>query len=250
MLELSLKELGPGDAFVVAALGGKTPAEAAKAAVAATKIDDPAERKKLFDGGQKAIDESTDSLIVLVRKVDPVLRALRKQYEETVESVETQNGEKIAHAHFKAFGRAQAPDATFTLRLSYGVVKGYPQNGTEVSWKTTFNGLYERSAEFDDKYPFQLPKRWFDKRSEVALDTPFDFVCTCDIIGGNSGSPVIGRDGKLVGIIFDGNIQSLSNRFVYDEVQARAVAVHASGILMALRKVYDAGALVDELLGK
>jgi peptidase S46-like protein len=248
--ELALKELGPEDPFIKAALGGKSPAEAAKTALAGTKLADPAERRKLFDGGKAAIDASTDSLIVLARTVDPILRELRKRYEEDVESVESQNGEKIARARFKAYGKSQPPDATFTLRLSYGVVKGYEQGTTLVPWKTTFNGLYERSASFDNKGPFELPKRWIDKRAAVALDTPFDFVCTTDIIGGNSGSPVIGKDGRLVGIIFDGNIQSLSNRFVYDEVQARAVAVHSAGIVMALRQVFDAGALVDELLAK
>lgn len=248
--EMALKELGPDDPFIKAALGGKTPAEAAKAAIASTKLADPAERKKLFDGGKAAIDASTDSLIVLARNVDPILRELRKRFEEEVESVESANGEKIARARFKAYGKSQPPDATFTPRLSYGVVKGYEENQTLVPWKTTFNGLYERSASFDNKGPFELPKRWFDKRAAVALDTPFDFVCTADIIGGNSGSPVIGRDGRLVGIIFDGNIHSQANRFVYDDVQARAVSVHASGILMALRQVFDAGSLVDELLAK
>jgi len=248
--ELAAKELGAEDPFIKAALGGKAPAEAAKAALAGTKLADPEERKKLFEGGKAAIDASTDTLIVLARTVDPILRELRKRFEEDVESVESQNGEKIARARFKAYGKSQPPDATFTLRLSYGVVKGFEQLTATIPWKTTFNGLYEHSASFDNKYPYELPKRWLDKRSAVALDTPFNFVCTTDIIGGNSGSPVIGRDGRLVGIIFDGNIQSLSNRFVYDEVQARAVAVHSAGILMALRNVYEAGPMVDELLGK
>jgi hypothetical protein len=249
-LQLSLDALGPDDPFIKAALGGKSPKEAAKAALAGTKMTDPEERKKLWDGGKAAIDASTDSAIVLARSVDPILRELRKRFEEDVESVESQNGEKIARARFKAYGKSQPPDATFTLRLSYGVVKGFEQLTATIPWKTTFNGLYEHSASFDNKYPYELPKRWLDKRSAVALDTPFNFVCTTDIIGGNSGSPVIGRDGRLVGIIFDGNIQSLSNRFVYDEVQARAVAVHSAGILMALRNVYEAGPMVDELLGK
>jgi len=227
--------------------------EDAKAAFAGTKLADPEERKKLFEGGKAAIDASTDTLIVLARTVDPILRELRKRFEEDVESVESQNGEKIARARFKAYGKSQPPDATFTLRLSYGVVKGFEQLTARVPWKTTFNGLYEHSASFDNKYPYELPKRWLDKRAALTpqqLDTPFNFVCTTDIIGGNSGSPVIGRDGRLVGIIFDGNIQSLSNRFVYDEVQARAVSVHSAGILMALRNVYEAGPMVDELLGK
>ena len=252
-LELAQKELGAEDPFIKAALGGKAPAEAAKAAFAGTKLADPEERKKLFEGGKAAIDASTDTLIVLARTVDPILRELRKRFEEDVESVESQNGEKIARARFKAYGKSQPPDATFTLRLSYGVVKGFEQLTARVPWKTTFNGLYEHSASFDNKYPYELPKRWLDKRAALTpqqLDTPFNFVCTTDIIGGNSGSPVIGRDGRLVGIIFDGNIQSLSNRFVYDEVQARAVSVHSAGILMALRNVYEAGPMVDELLGK
>jgi hypothetical protein len=249
-LELAQKELGAEDPFVKAAPGGKSPAEAAKAALAGTRIADLEERKKLLEGGKAAVDASTDPLIALVRTVDPILRDLRKRAEEDVESVESQNGEKIARARFKAYGKSQPPDATFTLRLSYGVVKGFEQLTALIPWKTTFNGLYEHSASFDNKYPYELPKRWLDKRSAVALDTPFNFVCTTDIIGGNSGSPVIGRDGRLVGIIFDGNIQSLSNRFVYDEVQARAVAVHSAGILMALKNVYEAGPMVDELLGK
>jgi len=252
-LEMAQKELGAEDPFVKAALGGKTAAEAAKAAMAGTKLADVEERKKLFDGGKAAVDASTDTLIALVRTVDPILRELRKRYEEEVVSVEVANGEKIARARFKAYGKTQPPDATFTLRLSYGVVKGYEESQTVVSWKSTFNGLYERAAAFDNKYPFELPKRWYDRRAALTpplLDTPFDFVCTADIIGGNSGSPVIGRDGRLVGIIFDGNIQSLSNRFVYDEVQARSVSVHSAGILMALRNVYEAGPMVDELLGK
>jgi hypothetical protein len=248
--EMAQKELGAEDPFIKAALGGKTPAEAAKTATAGTKLADAADRKKLFDGGKAAIDASTDPLIVLARNVDPILRELQKRYEAEVESVESANGEKIARARFKAYGKSQPPDATFTLRLSYGVVKGYEQGTTLVPWKTTFNGLYERSASFDNKGDFELPQRWLDKRAAVALDTPFDFVCTADIIGGNSGSPVIDREGRLVGIIFDGNIQSLSNRFVYDDVQARAVSVHAAGILMALRQVFDAGPLVDELLAK
>jgi hypothetical protein len=251
--ELAQKELGAEDPFIKAALGGKAPAEAAKAALAGTKLADPEERKKLFEGGKAAIDASTDTLIVLARTVDPILRELRKRFEEDVESVESQNGEKIARARFKAYGKSQPPDATFTLRLSYGVVKGFEQLTALIPWKTTFNGLYEHSASFDNKYPYELPKRWLDKRAALTpqlLDTPLNFVCTTDIIGGNSGSPVIGRDGRLVGIIFDGNIQSLSNRFVYDEVQARAVAVHSAGILMALKNVYVAGPMVDELLGK
>src|SRR5262249_2265807 len=147
------------------------------------------------------------------------------------------------------YGRTTYPDATFTLRLSYGAVKGYDFAGTHVPSKTTFHGLYERHAAFDGKPPFDLPERYLQRKAQLDLATPLDFVLTTDIIGGNSGSPVVNRKGELVGLIFDGNIQSLGNRFVYDEQVARAVAVHSSAILEALRKIYDAGALADEIAG-
>ena len=247
---LSLEKLGANDPFIKAALDGKSPAEAAKAALAHTRIADPAWRKELFEGGAAALEKCDDSLIALCRRVDSTLRDLRKQFETDVQSVESANGEKLARGRFLAYGKSQPPDATFTLRLSPGVVKGYEENGTHIDWKTNFAGLYERSAKFSDKPPFDLPPRWIERKSKLDLATPFDFVCTSDIIGGNSGSPVVGRDGRLVGIIFDGNIQSLPNRFIYDDVAARAVAVHAAGILEAMRKVYDAGALVEEIVGK
>ncbi len=251
--ELALASLGPDDPFVKAALGGKAPAQAASALLAGTKLADPEERKKLFDdgkgGGKAAIDASTDPAIVLARTVDPILRELRKKYEDDVESVEARCGEAIARARFKAFAKSQPPDATFTLRLSYGTVKSYEVNTSTVPWKTTYFGLFDRNASFENAEPFDLPARYLERMKDLDLSTPLDFVCTCDIIGGNSGSPVVGRDGRLIGIIFDGNIQSLSGRFVYDDVQARAVSVHSAGILMALRQLYDARALTDELLG-
>jgi len=246
---LSLETLGPDDPFVKGALSGRPPAAAAKAALAGTRLADPEERRRLFDGGKAAIDASMDTMIVLARTVDPILRELRKRYEDEVESVEVANGEAMARARFKAFGKTQPPDATFTLRLSYGTVKSYEVNTTRVPWKTTYFGLYDRHASFDGAPPFDLPARYAERRATIDLATPLNFVCTTDIIGGNSGSPVVGRDGRLVGLIFDGNIESLSNRFVYDDVQARAVAVHSSGILMAIRDIYDARALADELVG-
>jgi len=144
-------------------------------------------------------------------------------------------------------GATTYPDATFTLRLAYGAVRGYEEGGRNVPFQTTFAGLYERAAEHDNKPPFDLPRRWVERKDRLDLSTPYNFVNTADIIGGNSGSPVINRKAELVGIIFDGNIQSLVLDFVYTEKQARAVAVHSKGITEALRKVYDANDVADEL---
>ncbi len=172
-------------------------------------------------------ETSTDPLVVLARKVDPFFRENRKLYEDNVESVVTAASEKIAKARFAIYGKSAYPDATFTLRLAYGTVKGYPMNGTIAPPKTTFYGLYDRSAGFDDKPPFNLAPRFVERRDRIDLSTPLNFVSTADIIGGNSGSPVIDRNGDFVGIIFDGNIESLTGNFVYIEETNRAVAVHA-----------------------
>jgi hypothetical protein len=182
--------------------------------------------------------------------VDPEARAVRKVIETQVEEVERQAYAQIARAKYEVEGTSTYPDATFTLRLAFGVVKGYEENGKHVPFETTFAGLYERSREHHDKPPFDLPQRWVERKDKLDLSTPFNFVCTADIIGGNSGSPVINRDAELVGLIFDGNIQSLVLDFIYTEEQARALAVHSRGIVEALRKVYDAGPLADELTGQ
>src|SRR5262249_429369 len=142
------------------------------------------------------------------------------------------------------------PDATFTLRLAFGIVKGYEENGKQVPFQTTFAGLYERSKEHDNRPPFDLPKRWLERKDKLDLETPFNFVLTADIIGGNSGSPVVNRNAEVVGLIFDGNIQSLVLDFTYTEKQARALAVHSAGIIEALDKVYGAKDLVAEMTGK
>ena len=249
-LQDALDQLGPNDPWVKTVLNGKTPAQVASEAIRGTKLNDPAVRKSLAEGGQAAVDASTDPLVVLARKVDPFFREIRKQYEDTVESAVTGASEKIAKARFAIYGKSVYPDATFTLRLAYGTVKGYPMNGTEAPPKTTFYGLYDRSAGFSNKPPFNLTPRFVERRDKIDLATPMNFVMTADIIGGNSGSPVINRNGEFVGIIFDGNIESLTGNFVYLEESNRAVAVESAAVIEALRKVYDAPALASELEGK
>ncbi len=249
-LQLAQEELGANDPLVTAVLGSRTPSEIVTAAVDGTKLADPAFRKSLVEGGQAAVQASTDPMIVLARKVDPFDRQRTKVFEDKVESVETPAGEKIGQARFAVYGKSLYPDATFTLRLGYGAVKGYPMNGTEAPPITTFYGLYDRAYSFGLKSPFNLPARYLERRNRLDLSGPVDFVNTCDIIGGNSGSPVINKTGELVGLIFDGNIESLVGDFVYYEVNNRAVAVHSGAIIQVLRQMYDASPLADELEGK
>jgi len=249
-LEQDVAEMGPDDPFLKIVLHGRSPKEAATELVNGTKLADPALRRKLIDGGEAAVAASDDSMIVLFRKLDPMRRDLIKWTEDNVESVEQAAGEKLGKARFAAFGKTTYPDATFTLRLSYGQVKGYPMNGTEAPYKTTFYGLYDRAYSFDFEGPFYLPSRYKENRDKLNLSTPLDFVTTNDIIGGNSGSPVINRNAEVVGLIFDGNIESLVGDFVYDGTTNRAVAVHTAGMTEALRKLYGTERLVKELLGE
>ncbi len=249
-LQESLEALGPGDAFLQTVLVGQRPADAVHSLIAGTRMADPDFRKSLIEGGEPAVQASTDPMVAMARKVDPIIRGLRKWEEDNVESVETAAGEKIGRARFAVYGKGIYPDATFTLRLSYGAVAGYPMNGTVAPPKTTLFGLYDRAASFDNKPPFNLPARYVERRPQLDLSTAFNFVSTCDIIGGNSGSPVVNRDGDLVGLIFDGNIESLVGDYVYSSEQNRAVAVDTAAMTEAMRKLYDAGALVDEIEGK
>ena len=233
-----------------AVLRGKRPPEAAREAMAGTKMTDPAFRKGLAEGGASALAASKDPLVALARAADPHVRAMIKWTEDNVDSVEKSAGEKIGKARFAVYGKSSYPDATFTLRLTYGAVKGYPMNGTQAPPHTTFFGLYDRAESFGRKDPYELPERYVARRGALELATPLNFVSTCDIIGGNSGSPVIDRDGGLVGVVFDGNIESLVGNYVYDETRNRAVAVASPAIIEVLRKLYDAAALADELLGQ
>ncbi len=241
--------LGKDNPDVKKVLNGKTPADAAKDLIAGTKLDDVAVRKQLYEGGEAAIEASSDPLIVAMRAIEPDALAVRKQFDDKIDSVVRRDGTIIAKARFAQSGFSQPPDATFTLRLSYGVVKGYKENGKDIPYFTAMGGAYEHAAEHNNEAPYKLPESWMSAKSKLDLKTPFNFVSTADIIGGNSGSPTVNKQGELVGIIFDGNIESLSANFAYSEVQSRAVSVDSRGIQEALRKIYGAGALADELSG-
>ncbi len=249
-LELDLKELGPNEPFLKALLGGKTPAAFAKEMIGGTKLDDPKVRKALLDGGEAAVNASTDPLIVIARRVDPMRREQIKWFQTNVESIEERAGEQLGQARFAVYGKNAYPDATFTLRLSYGTVKGYPMNGTIAPPITTFYGLYDRAASFGGKGDFELMPRWQKGKTTLDLATPFNFVTTNDIIGGNSGSPVINKAGEIVGLVFDGNIESLVGDYVFDIETNRTVAVHTAGMTEALKKLYNADRLLSEVLGK
>lgn len=246
----ALEALGPNDAFVKAALGGKSPEKVAAELIAGTKLFDIDARKRLIDGGEKAVASSTDALIVWARKMDPIYRAQRKWYEDEIESVLVAEGNRIAKARFAVYGKSTYPDATFTLRMSYGKVAGYELGTTLVAPFTSFYGLYDRALGHAEKPPFDLAPRLKAAREKLALSTKVNFVTTNDIIGGNSGSPVVNAKGEYVGLIFDGNIQSLVGRYAYDNTRNRAVAVHSSGILEAMKTIYGMDALAAELTGR
>lgn len=249
-LQLMGEMLGGNDPTVVKALGGLPPRLRAEQLMLGSKLADVAERKRLYEGGKSAIDSSKDPLIELAKLFDAENRALRKRYEDQVEAVEREAYAKIAAAQFAVLGEELYPDATFTLRLAFGTVKGYSENGQPVAPYTDFAGLYAKSAERKNREPWELPERWVERKAALALDTEYDFVSDCDIIGGNSGSPVVNAKGELVGLIFDGNIQSLVLDIAYEGEQARAVSVDSRAIVESLRKVYDMPGLADEITRK
>ncbi|MGC2421000.1 MAG: S46 family peptidase [Candidatus Acidiferrales bacterium] len=247
-LELLKSDLGD-DPAVAKVLAGRSPEEAAKEIIGGTQLDDPTFRHKLFDGGETAIESSTDPLIIFMRDMDPEARAVRKEFDDQVDAVRTSGGTAIAKVRFAMGGLDSYPDATFTLRLSYGEVEGYRENETHIPYFTTIGGAFRHAAEHGDAPPYQLPESWMTHKSQLALDTPLNFVSTADIIGGNSGSATVNRAGEVVGIIFDGNIESLPWDYVYSDEQGRAVSVDVRGIIEALRNIYGATALADELTG-
>lgn len=245
----SIEILGKDDAFLKEVLAGRTPEQVARELVEETTVKDVSVRKKLFEGGAEAIAASTDPMIVVARRARPILNENREWTERFITGPQTAANEALGRARFAVYGKEMYPDATFTLRLSYGTVKGHPMNGTQAPTKTTLYGLYDRALGFGDQGPWKLPERFRQRVGSLTLATPLNFVSTCDIIGGNSGSPVINRGGELVGLVFDGNIESLSGRFLFDEIANRAVSVHPGAIIEALRKIYDAAPLADELEG-
>lgn len=246
-LAFMVELLGADHALVKQILAGKTPEARATELIEGSKLKDPAFRKEVAAGKWAAIESSTDPMIVLARTIDARARELRSRYENEVTGVERSSYAKIARARFETEGNKLYPDATFTLRLSYGAVNGYMENGKKVAPFTTLGGLYERSTNFKAEFPYNLPPRWTEKKSAVNLKTPFNFVSTNDIIGGNSGSPAINQNAELVGLIFDGNIQSLVGDFIYDESVNRAISVDSRGMLEVLRNVFGANEVVAEL---
>jgi hypothetical protein len=248
-LRAAQQELPANDPFLTTVLAGRTPEQTAEALVSGTRLGDVETRKALVEGGPAAVAASTDPLIVLARAIDPLNRRVVARA-DSLNAIITSNAELVGQALFATYGTALPPDATFTLRISDGVVKGYPMNGTVAPYKTTFYGLYERASAFDYKDPFDVPKRWKDRRDRLNLATGYNFVSTADIIGGNSGSPLVNRNGEVVGLAFDSNIEGIANRFLFTTDVPRTVSVHSAGIVEAVRKMYDGGRIADELQGK
>jgi hypothetical protein len=240
-------QLGAGDPLVQKILAGKSPRDRAVELIHGTKVRDVALRKRLYEGGASAVSAANDPMIELARIVDADARALRKVSEEQDEAKQQAHA-AIARARNALPGNTGYPDATFTLRLAFGTVKGYEEDGKPVPALTTYAGLYGRAKEMKNQPPFDLPPLWVKRKSRLDLKTPFNFVSTDDIIGGNSGSPVVNRAGEFVGIIFDGNLQSLPWDYVYSDKQGRAISVHSAAILEALDKVFGAKELARELL--
>ncbi|HEX2252527.1 MAG TPA: S46 family peptidase [Thermoanaerobaculia bacterium] len=238
-------QFGPTHPMIEEVLGDRTPEQVAREAIAGTKLADVAVRRRLVEGGAAAVAASDDPMIVLMREIEPYDRVLDDLVEDEVDAVEADAGERIAEAYFAVHGTDTYPDATFTLRVSYGTVKSYG----DLPWHTTFQGLFDRAAKFGNQPPFRVPDELAAAKERVDLATPLDFVTTHDVIGGNSGSPVVDREGRFVGIVFDGNLEMLPNRFVYSMERARGISVDVRAILEVLRNVYPAGHLADELVG-
>lgn len=248
-LKFLAQEIGYNNALVQKVLDGKSPRARATQLVTGTTLKDVAARKAIYEGGTKSLKGKQDPMIALAKLVDKVSRKVREDYETKVNEPKEQAYAQIAKVKYAVEGDKTYPDATFTLRLAFGVVEGYEENGKEIPHQTVYRGMYEHAADHDFKPPFDLPKRWMASKDKLNLDVPVNFVCTADIIGGNSGSPVINENKEVVGLIFDGNIYSLVLDFAYTDKQARAISVHSQGMIEALDKVYQAKELIQELTG-
>ncbi len=238
------EELTPDDPFIKKVLGQKSPEEVARELVKGSKLKDVKVRKALFEGGEKAVAASNDPMIALARAIDPEARELRKRFEEEVEGPTKKNAELVAQAMFKVYGTSTYPDATFTLRLSYGAVKGWTEDGKDVKPFTTIAGAFDRHT---GREPFALPKSWLAAQRKLDGQVPLNLVADTDIIGGNSGSPMINQKGEIVGLVFDGNIHSLGGDYGFDAKLNRTVAVHSAALIETLEKVYGARRILDEL---
>jgi len=240
------EDRGGNDPLVKSVLAGKSPRARAAEIIAGTKLGSAQARKELAKQGLDGIKNSTDPLVDMIRKMESEYRKIREAT-EAIDEQERQAYAKVTEAKFAVGGDSVYPDATFTLRLSYGAVSGYESNGKQIPSSTKLGGAFEHEKVHLEKDPWVLPKSWHAAKDKINPDIPFNFVSTCDIIGGNSGSPVVSRDGAMVGIIFDGNIESLPGDFYYSDKQARSVSVHIAGVLEAMRKIYQAGHLADQM---
>jgi len=236
--------LGPDYPLVRNLLKEDSPDSLAKSLIGGTKLADPAVRKALWDGGEKAIEASQDPMIRIARLVDAVARPLRKQYEDEYEAPNEAGSGRIAAVRFKAYGTSVYPDATFTLRLNYGSVQGWVENGTPVDPFTHLDKLYSRATGQD---PFRVPDSWLKAKSRLDMTTPFNLSTNNDIVGGNSGSALLNAKGEIVGLIFDGNIHSIAGSYWFDPQLNRSVAVHPAILRVALTQVYDVPAIAKEL---
>ncbi|OGU56431.1 MAG: hypothetical protein A2X64_03200 [Ignavibacteria bacterium GWF2_33_9] len=249
-IKMGLSRVGVFDKFWKTALEGMEPRDFLNNLFANTNLENPQARRALLSGGLDAINNSKDAMIKLALKLDPIMRDIDKENREDFNDIISKAEEKLAEARFEMFGKSKYPDANFTLRLTYGTVTGYPYNGTIAPPFTTMYGLFNESLAFGEKGDYKLPKKYWDNLKNIDLSTPMNFVSTCDIIGGNSGSPCVNKNGELVGIVFDGNIESLPGKFVYDIRNNRAVNVDSKYILEVLGKIYGATRLVKEITGK
>jgi hypothetical protein len=242
-------EYGDDPQFIRSILGGKSPRDRAHELIWGSRLDELAVRKELYEKGHPAVSASHDPMILLVRLIDPLSRDVRKQMETQVDEVERRAYAALDRARHALNGNDVYPEATSTLRLAYGTVRGYENQSLRVPAQTTFAGLYERNREHHNRPPFDLPKRWIERRGKLSATTPFNFICTADASSGVSGSPVVDRRGEVVGLIFDRNLQCLVLDYSYTDKQARAMGVDSRGIIQALGKIYEADSLTQELLG-
>jgi hypothetical protein len=240
------KRLPADDPYLAALLRGREPAAATERLLRESRLCDGAFLDSLIAGGRRAIDACDDAAVVAARVIHG-LAAAEGAANKRVEATESALGASLARLAFQVYGTDVTPDATFTLRWSDGRVLGYEYNGTRAPWRTVYHGLFARWAAFDGQHPFDLPREWLLAKDRIDMSVPVDFVCTVDSTGGNSGSPVLNKQLELVGLLFDGNIESMANEFLYGERVERSVCVHPQGIVEALRKVYSAQRLVREL---